>query len=69
MMKELSQQEIIQVSGGGLSANEAGGLILALGAIGGVATFAFAFPIAGALYFLSGSRGGRRRSRSRFMGH
>jgi hypothetical protein len=52
-MRELNVNEIEEVSGGGLSFNEAGTLILGLGAAGGPLTFAFAFPIAAALYWTS----------------
>lgn len=52
-MRELDVNEIEMVSGGRLSANEGAGLILALGAMGGPATFLFAAPIALGLYYLS----------------
>jgi len=52
-MRELSSKEVEQVSGGALSAGEAAGAILALGAFGGPATFGFAFPIAMALMYVS----------------
>ncbi|MDA9298560.1 hypothetical protein N9740_06130 [Pseudomonadales bacterium] len=52
-MRDLSKDEVTQVSGGGLSFNEGAGLILAVGAMGGPATFAFAAPIALSLYWLS----------------
>jgi len=52
-MRELNVNEVMVVSGGGLDPNEGAGLILALGAIGGPATFAFALPIAAALYYIS----------------
>lgn len=52
-MRELTENEVEMVSGGGLSLNEGATLILGLGAIGGPATFAFAFPIAASLYYLS----------------
>lgn len=52
-MRQLETREVEEVVGGVLSANEGATLILALGAIGGAATFGFAFPIAAALYYLS----------------
>ncbi len=59
-MRELNVNEIEQVSGGikkgregGISFSEGAGLILALGAFGGPITFAFAFPIATALFYVS----------------
>jgi len=52
-MRELTQKEIEMVGGGELTTDEAAGLILTLGAIGTPATFAFALPIAVALYILS----------------
>ncbi len=52
-MQELNFSEVEAVSGAGLSANEAASLILAVGAIGGPATFCFAAPIAMSLYYLS----------------
>ncbi len=44
--------EIEMVSGGEFDTGEAAGTILALGAAGGPTTFAFALPIAIALYIL-----------------
>ena len=52
-MRELSMNEVEMVSGGELTPDEGAGLILAIGAIGGPATFAFALPIAAALYIVS----------------
>ena len=52
-MRELEQHELEQVSGGRLSFSEGAALILAAGAIGGPATFAFSFPIAAALYYVT----------------
>jgi bacteriocin-like protein len=51
-MKVLTQAELRQVSGGELTPDEGATLILALGAAGGPATFAFGAPIALALYYL-----------------
>ena len=51
VMRELTQSEMAEVSGGRLSFNEGAALILAAGAIGGPVTFAFAFPIATAMYY------------------
>jgi len=52
-MRELNVHEVKVVSGGALDVGEGASLILALGAVGGPATFAFAFPIAMALYYLT----------------
>ena len=52
-MRELTQSELAEVSGGRISFNEGAALILAAGAIGGPATFAFAFPIAVAMYHVT----------------
>ena len=52
-MRELNLNEIEQVNGAGLSFDDGATLILATGAMGGPATFAFALPIAAALYYLS----------------
>jgi hypothetical protein len=52
-MQTLTEEQIANVSGGVLSADDGASLILALGAMGGPATFCFALPIAGALYYLS----------------
>lgn len=52
-MYELTDVESTMVGGGRLTFNEGAGLILALGAIGGPATLAFAFPIAFAMYQVS----------------
>lgn len=52
-MRELTLNELEDVSGGELSFNEGAGLILAVGAVGTMATFAFALPIAAALLYLS----------------
>ena len=51
-MRELNMKEIEAVSGGEMTPSEGAGLILALGAAGGPATMAFAFPIAAALLML-----------------
>ncbi|MBQ5946642.1 hypothetical protein [Massilia sp. ST3] len=52
-MQELNTNEIEMASGGKLSWDEGATLILALGAMGGPATFAFGFPIAAAMFYLS----------------
>lgn len=51
-MNELSMSEVEQVSGGALDFAEGAALVLAVGAMGGPATFAFALPIAGAMFYL-----------------
>ena len=52
-MRELSNEEVNQVAGGSLSFNEGASLILAVGAMGGPATFALAVPIAFSLFWVS----------------
>lgn len=52
-MRELSVDEIKNVKGGELSWGEGATMILALGAAGGPVTFAFAAPIALAMYIVS----------------
>lgn len=52
-MQILTEQQIANVSGGVIDADEGADMILASGAMGGPATFCFALPIAAALYYLS----------------
>lgn len=52
-MRTLNAAELAQVSGGGeLSNDEAGTLVLALGALGGPATLVLAIPVAATLYLM-----------------
>ena len=52
-MQILTEEQIARVGGGVIDANEGADMILALGAMGGPATFCFALPIAAALFYLS----------------
>lgn len=52
-MREITSEEVAQVSGGGLTFNEAAGMIATISVMGGPVTAGFGLPIALALYYVS----------------